>query len=165
MTEEKIQVLNTMVHHRLMVQDALLRVIQNLERRSLVHDASKFQEDEFAGFARINRVARVHPYGSDEYRASLKAEKPVIELHYSRNSHHPEAHQEPGEMGLLDLIEMACDWHAAWKVYDGQRPADQRSTWMENIEKQRKRFLEPGTLSKEQWFVVEEMAFVLEFGD
>src|SRR5574338_329359 len=158
-----------MVHHRIMVQAALLRVIHNLERRSLVHDASKFEEEEFEGFARINRVAREHPYGSDEYRASLKAEKPTIQRHYVGNSHHPEHWDAPDHnvgttmMGLFDLIEMVCDWWAAWKVYDGQRPPDQRSSWMEKVDTQRKRFLETGVLSKEQWFVVDHMAHLLQF--
>lgn len=170
MTEERINVLNTIVHHRLMVQRALQEVIQNLERRSLVHDASKFEEAEFDGFARINRVAREHPYGSAEYRASLKAEEPTLERHYAANSHHPE-HWDAAEhnvgttmMGLLDLMEMTCDWWAAWKVYDGQRAPGKRCSWMENVEKQRQRFLETGVLSREQWFVVDQMAWLLQPG-
>lgn len=167
MTDDRIKVLNTMVHHRLHVQEALQVLIHSLERRALIHDASKFQEDEFEGFARINGVARQFPYGSDEYRASLKAEKDTIQRHYHRNSHHPEYWDAPDHnvgttmMGLLDLIEMVCDWWAAWKVYDGQREVSKRSSWQENIAKQRDRFLESGTLTKEQWFVVEQVAYLL----
>jgi hypothetical protein len=166
-SEDKIQVLNTIVHHRTMVQVALQTVTQALSRRSLAHDVSKFRADEFEGFSRINRTAREHPYGSVEYRAALKQEKPTIALHYARNSHHPEYWDAPDHnvgttmMGLLDLIEMVCDWWAAWKVYDGQWAPEDRSSWMENVEKQRQRFLEPGVLSAEQWFVVDQMAHVL----
>jgi len=168
--QEKVQVLNTMVHHRTLVQMALLKVIQNLERRSLVHDVSKFEEEEFAGFARINRVAREHPYGSDEYRASLEAEQRIIDRHYLGNRHHPEYWDAPEHnvgttmMGLLDLIEMVCDWWSAWSVYDGQREPGKRSSWRDNVEKQRERFLDSGILSKEQWFVVDQMAFILGSG-
>jgi hypothetical protein len=166
-SEDKVQVLNAMVHHRTMVQVALQTVTQALERRSLAHDVSKFGADEFEGFSRINRTAREHPYGSAEYRAALKQEKSAIALHYARNSHHPEYWETPerrdraAHMGLLDLIEMACDWWAAWKVYDGQRAPEDRSSWMENLDKQRKRFYTEALLSKEQWFVVEQMAHLL----
>lgn len=157
MTEEKVQVLNTMVHHRVEVQAALQVLIHALERRSLVHDVSKFCADEFDGFARINRVAREHPYGSDEYRAALKAEKPTIALHYSRNSHHPESAIHGGgvEMGLLDLVEATCDWYAAWRVYEGQREPEKRCSWGDNLEKQRARF---SNLTDAQWFVIDEVA-------
>lgn len=166
MTEEKVQVLNTMVHHRAEVQSALQVIVHKLERRAVRHDLSKFQEDEFEGFARINQIAREHPYGSAEYRAALKAEKPTIELHYSRNSHHPEYFKHPDfggyaaeGMRLLDLIEMVCDWYAAWKVYDGQRPLEQRCSWKDNVAKQRERF---SNLSDAQWFVIDDIATILE---
>ena len=167
MTEEKIAVLNTMVHHRVLVQAALQRIVHDLERRSLVHDVSKFEEEEFEGFARINRVARDHPYGSAEYRAALKQEKPTIQRHYHGNRHHPEYWDAPEHnmgttmMGLLDLVEMVCDWWAAWKVYDGQRLPEDRSSWQANVEKQRQRFRETGVLSEQQWWVVDQMAFLL----
>ena len=167
MTEEKVQLLNTMCHHRIEVQAALQVLIHALERRSLVHDVSKFGADEFEGFARINRAARDFPYGSDEYRASLKAEKPTIALHYSRNSHHPEYHEHPDFgnaanewMGLLDLIEMVCDWHAAWRVYEGQRAPEIRASWADNMQKQRDRF--GGKLTDAQWYVIDEVSRLLE---
>lgn len=163
MTEDKIKTLNTMVHHRLQVQAAIQRITQALERRALVHDDSKFHEDEFEGFSRINRVAREHPYGSEEYRASLKAEKPTIDLHYARNPHHPEFYgREIGRMGLLDMIEMVCDWHAAWTVYDGQRPPELQSSWKENVEKQRQRFFVEGPMTAVQWHMVAKIAELLE---
>lgn len=166
MTEEKVQLLNTMCHHRVEVQAALQVLIHALERRSLVHDVSKFGADEFEGFSRINRVAREHAYGSDEYRAALKPEKPTITLHFSRNRHHPEYFTHPVDgcfassgMRLLDLVEMVCDWHAAWRVYEGQRTPDKRCSWKENLEKQRARFAD---LTDAQWFVIDEVAALLE---
>jgi hypothetical protein len=159
-TEEKVQLLNTMCHHRVEVQAALQVLIHALERRSLTHDVSKFGADEFEGFSRINRAAREHVYGSDEYRAALKAEKPTIELHYSRNSHHPEWWGNvPQAMALVDLIEMVCDWHAAWRVYEGQREPAKRCSWRDNLEKQRARF---SSLTDAQWFVIDEVAALLE---
>jgi hypothetical protein len=97
-------------------------------------------DHEFAGFARINAIARVHKFGSEEYKASMQQEKATINLHFSRNSHHPERPKLIGEaaestrgladdatywsahtearMTFLDVIEMVCDWWGARKGYD-----------------------------------------------
>jgi hypothetical protein len=40
--------------------------------------------------------------------------KPALERHYSKNSHHPEHHEDGIKaMNLIDLIEMLADWKAA----------------------------------------------------
>ncbi len=136
--------------HRDFVRLALLAVIQDIERRSLTHDASKMLDDEFFGFARINAIARVNKFGSEEYKASMKQERSTIDLHFSRNSHHPErprllgeaaekerglpddftywqAHSS-GHMTFLDVIEMVCDWWGARKGYGDSR------SWAESVE-------------------------------
>lgn len=136
--------------HRDFVRLALLAVVQDIERRSLTHDASKMLDDEFAGFVRINAIARVNKFGSEEYKASMKQERATIDLHFSRNSHHPERPRLAGEaaererglpddctywsahagaqMTFLDVIEMVCDWWGARKGYDDSR------TWQESVE-------------------------------
>jgi hypothetical protein len=62
-------------------------------------------------------------------------------------------------MALVDLIEMVCDWHAAWRVYEGQREPAKRCSWRDNLEKQRARF---SSLTDAQWFVIDEVALLLE---
>jgi hypothetical protein len=127
--------------------------------------------DEFAGFSRINKAAREHPYGSPEYRAGLKQEKPTVELHYSRNSHHPEfygsdAKPEPDDsekrvtigtgrflsdqMTWLDIVEMVCDWRGAYLGYGSQ------GTWEENMSRQRKRY--DGWFTPEQWWLINQLS-------
>lgn len=137
--------------HRDFVRLALLHVIHDIERRSLTHDASKMLDDEFSGFARINAIARVNKFGSAEYKESMQQERATIDLHFSRNSHHPERPGLLGEaaetqrglpddatywhardgarMTFLDVIEMVCDWWGARLGY-----ADSRMTWRESIE-------------------------------
>lgn len=155
--------LKDILNHRLHVQAGMQKVIQDLERRSLVHDESKFRKDEIEGFARINHISREHPYGSPEYRASLKAEKPTIDLHYSRNSHHAEHFLDhEGEMSLLDLIEMTVDWHAAWTVYEMERAPEHRCSWSDNLAKNYQRFVKGKLITEEQWWVVQEVAKLLE---
>lgn len=139
--------LATIERHITQVQAALLAVRQELEMRGTVHDASKLSPEEFPGFARINATARQHEYGSDEYKASMDAERPIIDRHQLRNSHHPEAHPDLEEMGWLDIIEMVCDWWAATQTY-GNTP------WEDALELQRKRW----DWTPEQWWLIQQVA-------
>lgn len=125
--------------HRDFVRLALSRVERALYERAMVHDASKMLDDEFAGFSRINAAARINKFGSPEYKEGMKRERATIDLHFSRNSHHPEyptygapdgsslmgsevvaydAGVSPRELTFLDIIEMVCDWWGASKGYD-----------------------------------------------
>lgn len=163
--------------HRDYVRLALTTVVHALERRAIEHDASKMLDDEFAGFARINAIARVHKFGSEEYKASMQQEKATIDLHFSRNSHHPERPKLMGEaaeterglpddatywgahtdarMTFLDVIEMVCDWWGARKGYD-----DSRMTWPESVEMNLKS--KGKHLSEQQTWLVREVAAFLE---
>jgi hypothetical protein len=147
--------------HRDYVRLALTRVIHALEERALEHDASKMLDDEFAGFARINAAARINKFGSAEYREGMKRERPTIDLHFSRNSHHPEHYEkdpnaevvEAAFMSFLDVIEMVCDWWGARKGYDDSR------TWEASVELN---FSQKGKhLSPEQLWLAREVAAFL----
>ncbi len=162
--------------HRDYVRLALLKVIHDLEARSLEHDASKMLDDEFSGFARINAVARTHKFGSPEYKASMQQERATIDLHFSRNTHHPERPKLLGEaaevarglpddatyweardgarMRFLDVIEMVCDWWGARRGYD-----DSRMTWVESVEMNLES--KGKYLSNEQKWLVREVAAFL----
>lgn len=166
-----VQLLRSYLLHCRYVQRGINHVARALNERADRHDDSKLLADEFSGFSRINKAAREHPYGSSEYRAGLKQEKPTIDLHYSRNSHHPEfygtdAKPEPPEsetrvtigtgrfladrMTWLDLIEMVCDWRGAYLAYGSQ------GTWAENMQRQRDRY--NGWFTAEQWWLIEQLA-------
>lgn len=132
------------LRHRAYLAEGVSLVTHALERRATVHDLSKMLDDEFAGFSRINAAARVHKFGSPEYQAGMDRERAVVDLHFARNSHHPERPKLVGEaaervrglpddatywaaraaaqMTFLDVIEMVCDWWAARKGYDDPRP-------------------------------------------
>jgi hypothetical protein len=152
--DNKVNLLRTVVAHRAHISTAMHRVTALLEHRALAHDLSKLRDDEFDGFSRINAAARINKFGSPEYDAGLAQEKPTVDLHFSRNSHHPEC----GPMGLFDVIEMVCDWWAASRCYSDPRP------WMATVKLNLDR---KGTmLSPEQRWVVREVAeflAVLEF--
>jgi hypothetical protein len=96
------------------VRGRIEEVRDNLHDRAFVHDMSKLHPPEKEGYDQLTPRLAGLAYGSEEYRASLRELKPVIDHHYAHNSHHPE-HYSNGiaGMSLLDLIEMFCDWKAA----------------------------------------------------
>jgi hypothetical protein len=73
------------------VRQLLENCIARLTVRGAAHDASKLMEPEKSAFDRLKALSLSGmAYGSEEYRACLRAEKPAIEHHYKANSHHPE---------------------------------------------------------------------------
>lgn len=90
-----------------------------LMARAEAHDASKLEEPEASGFARVASKLRGMTYGSPEYTACLTELRPTLDYHYARNRHHPQ-HWKNGirDMDLVDLVEMFCDWRAATKRHD-----------------------------------------------
>lgn len=126
--DDAFGLLCSFLRHRGFVHEALTRVANEISRRAVVHDLSKMSDDEFAGFTRINAAARIHKFGSPEYREGIARERAVIDLHFSRNSHHP----ENPPRSFLDIIEMICDWWGARKGYDD--PRSWRDTVKLNLE-------------------------------
>lgn len=82
--------------------------------RGFIHDKSKFRLDEGCGYGKtIGKLCHVE-YGSKENQKLLEESKTSRQLHYSRNSHHPEHYPYGIEgMSLEDFVEMFCDWKAA----------------------------------------------------
>lgn len=112
----------TLAHVR-RVGELLVEFSHRLSVRAVNHDASKFSSTEFDAFAKATPQLAALTYGSDEYKAALKAIGPAVTLHQGLNSHHPEFYlhgvNEMDLLDLLDLVEMVCDWKAA-----GERHAD-----------------------------------------
>jgi hypothetical protein len=169
--------IRSFLSHRAYLAEATGFVGAELARRAVVHDLSKMKDDEFFGFSRINAAARIHKFGSPEYQAGIDAERAVVDLHYLRNSHHPERSKLAGQaaeearglpddatyweahgaarMTFLDIIEMVCDWYAAWKGYGDTRSWADSSAL--NLEKKGEH------LSAEQrWLAVEVIVFLSE---
>lgn len=100
--------------HILTVQRFLLRIVTDLQRRLTEHDMTKLESPEREAYDTMTERLRATPYGSEEYRATLREMKPALRHHYEHNPHHPEAHED-GILGmsLVDLLEMLADWKAA----------------------------------------------------
>lgn len=139
--------LRSFLAHRSHVSEGIRLVCSALESRANEHDLSKLADDEFAGYCRINAGVRDGAvFGSPEYRELMGRERPTIDLHFTRNRHHPERPRliaeidvEPDDyryatalaaeaMTFVDVIEMVVDWWAARKGYGDTR------TWAESFE-------------------------------
>lgn len=103
------------VAHIERVQSLIQTAINNLSCRAVNHDLSKLEEPEKSAFDRLKALSLSGmKYGSEEYRACLRAEKPAIQHHYKANSHHPEFYENGVDgMSLFDVLEMLLDWKAA----------------------------------------------------
>lgn len=176
---DAIRLLRSYIAHRAYLAEGIGLVGAALTRRATIHDLSKLQDDEFAGFSRINAAARIHKFGSPEYAEGMQRERGVIDLHFTRNRHHPERPKLKGEqaeterglpddatywaahtaaqMTFLDVIEMVCDWWAARKGYNDTRP------WLESVELN---FTAKGKhLTEHQLWLARDVAAFLESGD
>jgi hypothetical protein len=131
-TDSRIDTYEHIAH----VQRYLGNVIADLQRRALVHDASKLESPERDGYDELGWRLRGQEWGSEGYRAALSEMRPVIDHHFARNAHHPE-HYPSGIQGmnLLDLVEMLCDWKGA-----GMRSPGTTSSLRKSIEASQERF-------------------------
>ena len=102
------------LRHMETVRNYLNAVICELLLRGEQHDQSKLEPPEVEAYDRITDGLLGLTYGSEAYRAVLKAVAPAISHHYACYRHHPEHFQDGyREMTLVDLLEMLCDWKAA----------------------------------------------------
>jgi hypothetical protein len=96
------------------VQRLLMRVTRDLFRRADKHDASKLVSPEVEIFDEFTPKLAGSTYGSDEYKGFLAGMKVGLDHHYAANDHHPEHFPGGiGDMSLVQLVEMLCDWKAA----------------------------------------------------
>ncbi len=82
--------------------------------RAWKHDLSKYRWSEASYFAKTIFDLKHSTYGSEEYKEMLASIQPAIKVHYKRNRHHPEYHENGiNDMTKLDKLEMLADWKSA----------------------------------------------------
>lgn len=102
------------IEHIAKVRQFVEEMAKQLQQRGFDHDRSKLSSPEVEVFDIITSRLRGLTYGSEEYKAVLREQKPAIEHHQKSNRHHPEYHADGVDgMNLIDLLEMICDWKAA----------------------------------------------------
>ena len=141
---------NRIQAHRETVRTFMNVLADQIRHRGEMHDRSKLQPDEFDSQVRINIAGLQYEYGSPEMLEVLREEKEGIELHYKRNSHHPEYHYDIKRMNFLDIIEMVIDWKAAALAYGGQ-------DYRKNLPSMRERF----EFTDSQWWLIEQVVAFL----
>ena len=112
--DTKMKVLTDTIMHISEVQENLFQIANDLQRRGIAHDRSKFLPEEFDAFVETRPKFEKANYGSKEYQECTEAIKPAVDHHYHSNRHHT-GYFKNGfvDMNLLDIIEMICDWKAA----------------------------------------------------
>lgn len=103
------------LHHIRKVQENLNKFAATLLERGEKHDASKLGPEEKPGFDRETQLLKELELNTPAYKESLERLKTTLSHHYKNNSHHPEFYAEHGvgDMSLVDIVEMVCDWQAA----------------------------------------------------
>ena len=103
-----------LVDHKQRVAGYMQIVANELFKRAIVHDNSKFSPEEFDTYEAISPELQKYTYGSQEYKEAAKKLGPAWSHHCQVNDHHPQ-HFEDGVRGmsLIQLVEMLCDWLAA----------------------------------------------------
>jgi hypothetical protein len=85
-------------------QDAL-----ELAKRCSCHDNSKLDNDEINNFIQLPREF----CKGKKYNNYLTPDKKkLLEVHWSKNRHHPEFFTDYHMMNDIDIMEMCCDWYA-----------------------------------------------------
>jgi len=89
-------------------------ITDRLAIRGINHDRIKLESPEVEVFAEHTDSLAGLQYGSEAYKASLKAMESTLAHHYANSRHHPE-HFANGinDMNLVDIVEMLCDWKAS----------------------------------------------------
>ncbi len=101
------------------VQCYMLEIVEDLTERAWRHDQSKLVSPEIEVFDRVTPRLRGMTYGSDEYKATLAEMGDGLLHHYNENDHHPEHIDGTlGWMSLVQLVELLCDWKAAFGWLD-----------------------------------------------
>ena len=95
----------TILRHRAFIARTLGWIASDLTGRAHDHDLTKLEPDMLPGFCDVNA-------GSRTERSAY-----AVTTHTTTETHHPDAHIPPSDMGWLDIIEMVCDWHAAAESY------------------------------------------------
>lgn len=98
--------------HRNLVSNVLKCVVSDLLRRAMMHDSSKFSDEEQL-LLNNHRVDITDP----NYSEVLRQLAEVLKHHYANNDHHPE-HFKDGIVGmnLIQLVEMVADWQSCCKM-------------------------------------------------
>ena len=153
-SEEMLETIMEIGNHIRYVQQNLEHITNELQKRSVRHDASKYKEDELKEYVWGPRIPKGLKFGSDEEKAArkkvLKASS-AVPLHHQCNDHHPQHYEDITDMRLVALIEMVCDWKASHKAHRS------KGHWTDSISVN----IETFNFTEAQIWVIKEVAELL----
>ena len=122
---------NDQREHEQIFQRLCLMFGHHLMQLAIMHDASKWSEQEYGAFVGARDSLRGSKDGQDaEYEKHYRSN--AIQHHVKHNPHHPEYWDELGEpMPLVHVISMFFDWEAR----STQKGADMDAFWEYNLAK------------------------------
>ena len=111
MTEKEIEGIQKILHHIQGVGNHLILLCNELMRRAITHDASRFTIEELEGSLKAQEEGHNLKFNTKEYHKWRESYKGLVDIHNRNNPHHPEHHKHGvNDMDLVDLLEMLCDW-------------------------------------------------------
>jgi hypothetical protein len=143
--DEPIKTLVYTLYHQRLVQQQMLKIAHEIEKRAFRHDNSKLDlTEEFEGLVEINYIAREKGFGSKDYQDSLKSK--MTQHHWRVNDHHPE-HFPRGisDMDLVQIIEMVVDWYAV---------SIQKNLNFYDMQQEQKKRFNP---TSEEWYLIQKV--------
>jgi len=121
----ELEVLADLLIHISEVKENIASIRNDLEKRGIAHDRSKFETFEFDSFAKTRQKFKTVDFGTKEYQECVDEIKPAIDHHYAANRHHTAYHFNGfNDMNLIDILEMLADWKAASRRSPGLRFVD-----------------------------------------
>ena len=137
------------------VQMAIRKITDELTLRGIAHDESKFTDTEIYGYLKLENFPQGLEYGSEEYKEAFDKHvgddgkfDMAWQHHATMNSHHPEHFMSPDQMGLVDIIEMVCDWQGAHVAYGND------GTWEDTVRSNISRY----EFTSEQVWAIKQVA-------
>ncbi len=101
---------DSIINHRRAVQRWMQQFAITLLRRAENHDNSKLKSPEFELWEQMDSEPK-YAYGTKEYFEKMDRYRPLFELHWKNNRHHPEHFERSyDDIDLIDILEMICDW-------------------------------------------------------
>lgn len=129
--EEIVKFNKQQIEHMDLVKRLVFDFCTDIVKRTLVHDQSKFDSEEYWTFIESRESLNASKDGKDsDYQKFLNSD--AIQRHIHNNPHHPEYWDERGEaMPFQEAVIMFFDW----KSRSLQRGTDFNSFWDFNIAK------------------------------
>ena len=111
MTEKEIEGIQKIRQHIQGVGNCLILLCNELMRRAITHDASRFTIEELEASLKAQEEGHNLKFNTEEYHKWRESYKGLVDIHNRNNPHHPEHHKHGvNDMDLIDLLEMLCDW-------------------------------------------------------